>query len=315
MTQQANRDAWRKFLGITDARNGRADSRTGVGVGRSAGRASGAGSTDRDGNPEGQAGESAENGDGSLNGGKGLQVGDKGDRLTDLYDCETGEEVTIDGLGEKGTEAYPSGFHDCIKKPSSDVYYFQGRVFTVLAGSVQQDFLNKNYSSRNECVNEIITSLESGGEPYRPSELATEIAKLNSWQSNVVTGLVAYKGDAPTRWYEANRRLCADNPSACDELNKWPVVDKNHLNWNKEKGCFEPLCPEFNTQVSDKYKGCEGELELCDAPVGGKKVKVKINNGVTEVTQERYNQTATIKDGKVTSVKALSESQTEAAFR
>ena len=131
MTQQANRDAWRKFLGITDARNGRADSRTGVGVGRSAGRASGAGSTDRDGNPEGQAGESAENGDGSLNGGKGLQVGDKGDRLTDLYDCETGEEVTIDGLGEKGTEAYPSGFHDCIKKPSSDVYYFQGRVFTV----------------------------------------------------------------------------------------------------------------------------------------------------------------------------------------
>ena len=132
MTQQANRDAWRKFLGITDARNGRADSRTGVGVGRSAGRASGAGSTDRDGNPEGQAGESAENGDGSLNGGKGLQVGDKGDRLTDLYDCETGEEVTIDGLGEKGTEAYPSGFHDCIKKPSCRVNLSMQHFFLIL---------------------------------------------------------------------------------------------------------------------------------------------------------------------------------------
>ena len=48
MTQQSNRDAWRKFLGINEARNGRADARTGVGVGRSAGRASGAGATDRD---------------------------------------------------------------------------------------------------------------------------------------------------------------------------------------------------------------------------------------------------------------------------
>ena len=116
MTQQSNRDAWRKFLGITDARNGRVDARAGVGVGRSAGRASGAGSTDRDGNPEGDASESAEKGNGALDAGKRLKTGDKGDRLEDLYDCETGEKVTIDGLGSEGTEAYPSGFDGCKEK-------------------------------------------------------------------------------------------------------------------------------------------------------------------------------------------------------
>ena len=94
---------------------------------------------------------------------------------------------------------------------------------------------------------------------------------------------------------------------------KWPAVDKNHLVWNKDKKCFEPLCPELNTQVLDKYKGCEDERILCDAD--GNKVKVKVDGDVVKVTQEKYGQTAEIKNGKVTAVKKLTESQLEAEFK
>ena len=111
----------------------------------------------------------------------------------------------------------------------------------------------------------------------------------------------------------------ATNPSAiatCNlppPKNKWPAVDKNHLNWNKGKGCFEPLCPEINTAVSDKFKGCEKERILCDKD--GNKVKVEVDGNTVKVTQAKYNQTAEIKNGKVQSVKKLTESQTEAEFK
>ena len=93
----------------------------------------------------------------------------------------------------------------------------------------------------------------------------------------------------------------------------WPVVDKNHLNWNKEKGCFEPLCPELNTAVSDKFKDCQKERILCDKD--GNKVKVEVDGNTVKVTQAKYNQTAEIKNGKVQTVKKLTESQTEAEFK
>ena len=111
----------------------------------------------------------------------------------------------------------------------------------------------------------------------------------------------------------------ATNPSAIATCqlpplkNKWPAVDKNHLNWNKGKGCFEPLCPDLNTAVSDKFKGCEKERILCDKD--GNKVKVEVDGNTVKVTQAKYNQTAEIKNGKVQTVKKLTESQTEAEFK
>ena len=345
MTQQSNRDAWRKFLGISDARNGRADARTGVGVGRSAGRASGAGATDRDGNPEGEAGESAEKGNGALDASKRLKIGDKGDRLEDLYDCETGEKVTIDGLGSEGTEAYPNGFDDCKNKtevpPEGSPIYLtrlfkyngsgsSGWVlsdsktgFTVKRNTLYTSYISEGFghiigATPSECksqLSDVLTVISNSGAPesaysYNSSTQAQAGAVCLS--SGPGVGAASFTANIETI---QNPTLSQREEAARNENPAWPEADKNHLTWNKEKGCFEPLCPELNTQVGGKYNGCEEELELCDAPVGGKKVKVKINNGVTEVTQERYNQTATIKDGKVTSVKALSESQTEAAFR
>ena len=121
---KTDRDNWRKFLGIKDPQTALDAARIGGDIGKTAGRAGGSvggGSFDGENPPEGEEEEGAEKGDGGADAGEKLKVGDKFDRLEDLYDCETGEEVTIDGLGEKGTEAYPSGFHDCIKKPSCRV--------------------------------------------------------------------------------------------------------------------------------------------------------------------------------------------------
>ena len=310
MTQQSNRDAWRKFLGINDARNGRADARTGVGVGRSAGRASGAGSTDRDGNPEGEAGESAEKGNGALDASKRLKTGDKGDRLEDLYDCETGEKVTIDGLGKEGTQAYPMSFQDCNDPNAGDdpsyTWYYEMRTHVAL--NVASRAYTKSYDTAIAWIT---------GQPRHGWSTFPTLPRNNGdIVAQAVNSMGMPQGDpAFRRWtVVAWDKNITPPPEGALET-KWPQADKNHLNWNQEKGCFEALCPELNTQVDEKFQGCKDELELCDAPVGGKKVKVKINNGVTEVTQERYNQTATIKDGKVTSVKALSESQTEAVFK
>ena len=316
MTQQANRDAWRKFLGITDARNGRADSRTGVGVGRSAGRASGAGSTDRDGNPEGQAGESAENGDGSLNGGKGLQVGDKFDRLEDLYDCETGEKVTIDGFGEKGSEKYPTGFQDCKDSEvdpdyNPDYYWYQKSERAIAGGSTTEVISESYHQTKKQALaatwqnSEIQTHFVEG---VSGSFAAPEIQGCHSIGC-VMLGTQLIRGNCSS----------ATNPSAIATCqlpplkNKWPAVDKNHLNWNKEKGCFEPLCPELNTAVSDKFKECQKEHVLCDKD--GNKVKVEVDGNGVKITQAKYNQTAEFRNGKVTAVKKLTESQTESEFK
>lgn len=312
MTQQSNRDAWRKFLGISDARNGRADARTGVGVGRSAGRASGAGATDRDGNPEGEAGESAEKGNGALDASKRLKTGDKGDRLEDLYDCETGEKVTIDGLGVDGTEAYPSGFQDCEGGEIEDGYvegvYWYARTGASNNGVVASDISGSFQTQRR--ANTFCLS-----NPNLPADVKSRLSSgvFNGQSSGCTTS----DCDGRNYFVQVSKRYCSENPDPVCDLpppkNNWPAVDKNHLVWNKDKNCFEPLCPELNTQVLDKYKGCEDERILCDAD--GNKVKVKVDGNVVKVTQEKYGQTAEIKNGKVTAVKKLTESQTEAEFK
>ncbi len=52
---------------------------------------------------------------------------------------------------------------------------------------------------------------------------------------------------------------------------------------------------------------------MCDKD--GNKVKVTVDGDTVKVTQAKYNQTAEIKNGKVQTVKKLSESQTKAEFK
>ena len=106
-TNQTNRDAWRKFLGIKDPSSSLASGRVGGEIGRTVGKAGGnggGGSLDSDTVPEGDGSSGAEKGDGAGDAGEQIKQGDEFDRLEDLYDCETGEEVTLDGLGEENTE-------------------------------------------------------------------------------------------------------------------------------------------------------------------------------------------------------------------
>ena len=124
-TNQSNKEAWRKFLGIKDPSATLESGRVGGSIGRTAGRSGGGGGggeLDSDSVPEGEEEEGAEKGDGAADAGKQLKPGDNADRLEDLYDCETVEEVTIDWLGEKGSERYPTGFENCDgqKKPTLD---------------------------------------------------------------------------------------------------------------------------------------------------------------------------------------------------
>ena len=348
MTKKTEAQNWRKFLGITDAKTGKSSARAGGLIGKTSGNASGAGITDRDGNPEGAERETAENGDGSLNGGKALQVGDEGDRLTDLYDCETGEKVTIDGLGSEGTEAYPNGFDGCKDKtevPPEGTPIYRATlikyVASISSGSwvwVSQSSDSKLTVKRNtiyyQYVSEGFNHIISATTSECKSQLSDLFSSISSSGFNqnyyryysyyqTQAGAVCLShangaGDGGAYFYANvatiyNPTLAQREEAAANENPSWPDVDKNHLVWNKEKGCFEPLCPELNTQVLDKYKGCEDERILCDAD--GNKVKVKVDGDVVKVTQEKYGQTAEIKNGKVTAVKKLTESQLEAEFK
>ena len=315
MMNKTDRDNWRKFLGIKDPQTALDAARIGGDIGKTAGRAGGSvggGSFDGENPPEGEYEEGAEKGDGGADAGEKIKVGDKFDRLEDLYDCETGEKVTIDGLGEKGSEKYPTGFEGCEKKSSSSIYYYHADVYTIVNGE-KQYVVNQDYSSRGECKSIISSALIAGGKPYRQSDLKSNLDRLDVWQGYSINGVQTYDENAPTLWYEGRRYLCSNNPKICEDLNDWPAVDKNHLNWNKEKGCFEPLCPELNTEVSDKYKSCEKERILCDKD--GNKVKVEVDGNGVKITQAKYNQTAEFKNGKVQTVKKLTESQTEAEFK
>ena len=345
-TNQSNKEAWRKFLGIKDPSATLESGRVGGSIGRTAGRSGGGGGggeLDSDSVPEGEEEEGAEKGDGAADAGKQLKTGDKADRLEDLYDCETGEKVTIDGLGSEGTEAYPNGFDGCKDKTEvppegSPIYLtrlfkYNGSVssgwvlsdsktgFTVKRNTLYTSYISEGFghiigATPSECksqLSDVLTVISNSGAPasaYSYNSSTQTQAGAVCLSSGPGVGAASFRANIETI---QNPTLSQREEAARNENPAWPEADKNHLTWNKEKGCFEPLCPELNTQVSDKYKGCEDERILCDED--GNKVKVEIDGNTVKVTQEKYNQTAEIRNGKVTSVKALSESQTEAAFR
>lgn len=318
-TNQSNKEAWRKFLGIKDPSATLKSGRVGGSIGRAAGRSGGGGGggeLDSDSVPEGEKDDEAEKGDGAVDVGKKLDVGDEADRLEDLYDCETGEKVTIDGFGEKGSEQYPSGFEDCKDSEvdpdyNPDYYWYQKSERAIAGGSTTEVISESYHQTKKQALaatwqNSEIQAHFGGG--VLGSFAAPEIQGCHSIGC-VVLATHLIRGNCSS----------ATNPSAIATCqlpplkNKWPAVDKNHLNWNKEKGCFEPLCPELNTAVSDKFKECQKEHVLCDKD--GNKVKVEVDGNGVKITQAKYNQTAEIKNGKVQTVKKLSESQTEAEFK
>ena len=312
MTKKTEAQNWRKFLGITEPKTGKASARAGGLIGKTAGNASGSGITDRDGNPEGTDRETSENGDSSLNGGKALQVGDKGDRLTDLYDCETGEKVTIDGFGDKGSERYPAGFQDCKEQETDQSfeagYYWLAEGYNEPVGGPPPVISSTAHQTKEPARS---SALALGGGQTSPPN--TEIQKFIVGTTDGVSGTT---GSVRYLMRISKKSCLTDYNQVCDlppPKPKWPAVDKNHLTWNKEKGCFEPLCHELNNQVLDKYKTCEAERILCDKD--GNKVKVTIDGDTVKITQAKYNQTAEIKNGKVKTVKKLTESQTEAEFK
>ena len=72
-----------------------------------------------------------------------LQVGDEQEKLK-LYDCETGEEVTIDGLGgNESKPMYPAGFENCeggeVEDGFVDGVYWYARTVASNKGVVASD--------------------------------------------------------------------------------------------------------------------------------------------------------------------------------
>ena len=331
---KTDRDNWRKFLGIKDPQTALDAARIGAGIGKTVGNSGGqvGGGGFSDGNPpDGDDSDGAEKGDGAGDAGEQIKQGDELDRLEDLYDCETGEKVKIDGLGQNGSEQYPTGFESCNKpkKPSMEdlagktVYVFKqtrtqpGTSLTTLPNvyKLESSYLNSYHDIGRGWLS---------GLPCPPTS-APPTAKC---LGEVTTKPSIYSLSTVMQWYNVNSRSIGRVDTSYTECtsaqciqsyidnwtdDSWPGVDKNHLNWNKGKGCFEPLCPELNTAVSDKFKDCQKERILCDKD--GNKVKVEVDGNTVKVTQAKYNQTAEIKNGKVQSVKKLTESQTEAEFK
>ena len=319
---KTDRDNWRKFLGIKDPQTALDAARIGAGiwktVGNSGGQVGGGGFSD--GNPpDGDDSDGAEKGDGAGDAGEQIKQGDEFDRLEDLFDCETGEEVTIDGLGEKGSERYPTGFQDCEKQElppkewQSGYYWEANQYYSGNDGSNVQ--IGGRFQTYGEAALIVDQNIFAKSSPFWSAGWAEAKAKKKAWQNTFVfenIGGVIYTGSAAI--FRRNCDVTYDPICALPPpIPKWPAVDRNHLTWSKEKGCFEPLCPELNNQVLDKYKACEDERILCDKD--GNKVKVTVDGDTVKVTQAKYNQTAEIKDGKVQTVKKLSESQTEAEFK
>ena len=320
---KTDRDNWRKFLGIKDPQTALDAARIGGDIGKTAGRAGGSvggGSFDGENPPEGEDEEGAEKGDGGADAGEKLKVGDEFDRLEDLYDCETGEKVTIDGFGEKGSEKYPTGFQDCDAQKPPTMADLDGKTIFITTSN------NYGYIEKDGQSYDIDST---GFSEYKQAALAWAESKsthscapsVSDYELQYIATPLGGSSCIPVgQNYYSEINLVKSTSSASKQQyidnwkgNIWPAVDKNHLTWNKEKGCFEPLCPELNTAVSDKFKDCEKERILCDKD--GNKVKVEVDGNGVKITQAKYNQTAGIKNGKVQTVKKLTESQTEAEFK
>ena len=329
---KTDRDNWRKFLGIKDPQTALDAARIGAGIGKTVGNSGGqvGGGGFSDGNPpDGDDSDGAEKGDGAGDAGAQIKQGDEFDRLEDLYDCETGEEVKIDGLGQNGSEQYPTGFESCSKpkKPSMEdladklIYTHTLKRQSIDGVNDEQKTRTLSQSKLWENASVALSFVNSVPCPHPnfPNSTCRGVSESSSPNTATYTQSITTSGGIRQIAYaQASYTTCGT--LACKQyyINEWveepwPGVDKNHLNWNKEKGCFEPLCPELNTAVSDKFKGCEKERILCDKD--GNKVKVEVDGNTVKVTQAKYNQTAEIKNGKVQTVKKLTESQTEAEFK
>ena len=329
---KTDRDNWRKFLGIKDPQTALDAARIGAGIGKTVGNSGGqvGGGGFSDGNPpDGDDSDGAEKGDGAGDAGEQIKTGDEFDRLEDLYDCETGEKVKIDGLGEKGSEQYPTGFQDCSKPKKPTMEDLAGKlIYTHRLKRQSIDGVNDEQTTRTLSQSKLLENASAAlsfvnsvpcPHPNFPNSTCRGVNEssppnaVTYTQSITTSGVIRQIAYAQASYTTCNTAACKqqyiDNWSEED----WPAVDKNHLNWNKEKGCFEPLCPELNTAVSDKFKDCQKERILCDKD--GNKVKVEVDGNTVKVTQAKYNQTAEIKNGKVQSVKKLTESQTEAEFK
>ncbi|AUZ06367.1 hypothetical protein ADP71_31890 [Vitreoscilla sp. C1] len=246
-----------------------------------------------------------------------LRVGDEPEKF-ELKDCETGEPVTLDGIGGNGTKAVPPvGFEDCVP-PTVDSGYVSGVYWTVSTDVGKLGYpktpilVNFAAQTRQKAVDAGLASI-----PFVPESLTNAIE--SSMDGTFGGGFnMCHQTGCDSVGFAISRRLCSANPNPiCDlppPIAVWPENDRNHLNYNTEKGCIEALCPDLNPHVSAKYKSCQDEMILCDKD--GNKVHVKINvDGTMDVTQEKHGQTATIKDGKVASVKVLSETQLDRIFR
>ena len=315
---KTDRDNWRKFLGIKDPQTALDAARFGGDIGKTAGRAGGSvggGSFDGENPPEGEEEEGAEKGDGAGDAGEQIKQGDEFDRLEDLYDCETGEKVKIDGFGEKGSEQYPTGFQDCKKQEITE-YRRVRLTHTRVSPNPTITYINeiKYFATQAEALGYLTGGVSWLGALLSELKTPEELAGNFTFDFNKVVNPNVSPQEIEKASGGVTRYTCKGTwNEICTTGAAWPAADRNHLSWNKEKGCFEPLCPELNTAVSDKFKGCEKERILCDKD--GNKVKVEVDGNTVKVTQAKYNQTAEIKNGKVQSVKKLTESQTEAEFK
>lgn len=273
-----------------------------------------------------------------------LKPGDKPEKFK-LFDCETGEEVTLDGIGGNGVKPiYPTGFEDCkaetVPVPPEGAPIYLTRLFKYNGGgssgwvlsdsktgfTVKRNTLYTSYISEgfghiigatpSDCksqLSDVLTVISNSGAPasaysYNSSTQAQAGAVCLS--SGPAVGAASFTANIETI---QNPTLSQREEAARNENPVWPAVDKNHLVWNADKECFEPLCAELNTEVSDEYAACNDEMVLCDED--GNKVKVEIDGDEMKVTQAKFNQEAIIKHGVVQSTKALTAEQTARAFK
>ena len=268
-----------------------------------------------------------------------LKIGDEPEKFK-LFDCDTEEEVTIDGLGGGGAgPAYPTGFEECKgqNKPTleeliaNNVTIYRSRIKHYVpsgaagvsdalfyyasqsAAESAQEGLKGNVNSfakthsKHGCDIQMIPNGQGGASIYMAMAVWKGADGLGTCEATTgyAAELFAVEASNSVEWKQAY----IDNWDG----DVWPAVDRNHLVWNEEKECMEPLCPDLNNQVSEKYQGCNDEMVLCDEE--GNKVKVKIENGEMKVTQAKFGKESTIKDGKVQSTKNLTPEQLAREFK
>lgn len=237
-----------------------------------------------------------------------LKPGDKPEKFK-LFDCETSEEVTLDGVGGNGIKPiYPTGFEDCKDPNEGDdpnyTWYYEMRTHH---GS---EVVSRNYTKDYDAAIAWITGQPRQGWNTHPNNVKVN-GYINAQASN--SSGIPVNDPSYRMWTVVCWNKNTTPPPEGSLETKWPAVDKNHLVWNDEKQCLEPLCGELNTQVSGQYSGCNDEMILCDED--GNKVKVEIDGDEMKVTQAKFNQEAIIKNGKVQSTKSLTAEQTARAFK